>query len=547
LPSAISDLAESSIEGKTTSDDETRQLLQSRLWLVFSVLAGIGFFYSLSPLFYSLFLPVSESTTRPSVLVTFGIAVANAGFALRCRLGKRGLGELRLLDALSMLLTCWVMAVSFNRVRPAGEAALSLQLGLTWVLLARAILLPSSGRRTFVLCVLALLPAGFIGTELRLEALGRAARPGETLSEAFLASRNLALTAFLATLTSNVIYGLRRQVRASARIGQYLLREKIGEGGMGVVYRATHALLRRDTALKLLLPSRIGGENLVRFEREVKLTASLTHPNTVAVYDYGRTPEGIFYYAMEHLDGGDLEQLVGYAGPLGPGRVIWILEQVCRALGEAHALGLIHRDIKPANILVCERGREPDVAKVVDFGLVKDLNLGADAALTQRETLAGTPLYMAPEAIRSPESLDARADLYSLGAVAYFLLVGRPVFAANTLVEVCAAHLHTPPTAPSVLSSEVAPELDAIVLRCLEKDPAARFGDAAALLAALRVCPGRDQWSVERAGEWWREHGARFRLHAAAGRKARFDTAPALGSETDGRVRIDLETRSQPA
>ena len=227
--------------------------------------------------------------------------------------------------------------------------------------------------------------------------------------------------------------------------------------------------------------------------------------------------------------------------------MIWILEQVCRALGEAHALGLIHRDIKPANILVCERGREPDVAKVVDFGLVKDLNLGADAALTQRETLAGTPLYMAPEAISSPESLDARADLYSLGAVAYFLLVGRPVFAANTLVEVCAAHLHTPPAAPSVQNSEVAPELDAIVLRCLEKDPAARFVDAAALQAALRVCPGRDQWSVERASEWWREHGARFRAYSAAGRKARFGTAPALGSETDGRVRIDLETRSQPA
>jgi len=532
-------LAEAPTEAASTSDDETRHLLQTRLILVFSVLAGVGLFYSLSPYLVSPAPNEGEAPMRPNPLSTFSIALANAAVVVRCRLGKRSLRELRLLDAGATLLTCWAIAISFTGVRPEGEAIVSIQLGMTYVLLARAVLLPSSGRRTLVLSGLAVIPAGVVGVGLGLSLLPPGTGVSETLSEAFLVLRNLGLTTFLATLTSNVIYGLRRQVRASARIGQYLLREKIGEGGMGVVYRATHALLRRDTALKLLLPTRIGPENLARFEREVKITACLTHPNTVAVYDYGRTPDGVFYYAMEHLDGGDLELLVDYAGPLEPGRAIWILEQICRALAEAHALGLIHRDIKPGNLLICERGREPDVAKVVDFGLVKDLKMSEEVALTQSEALTGTPLYMAPEAITSPHALDARADLYSLGAVAYFLLVGRPVFTGNTIVEVCAAHLHTPAPAPGI-----SPELDAIVLRCLAKAPDARFAEASALHRALATCPGRDTWTSETASAWWREHGARFRAHAARRRKERHGSSHSLASEAEGRVRIDLETRS---
>ncbi len=232
------------------------------------------------------------------------------------------------------------------------------------------------------------------------------------------------LTVAVCTVTSRVLYGLRREVREARQLGQYLLEEKLGEGGMGVVYRARHAMLRRPTAVKLLPADKSSESTIARFEREVRLTARLAHPNTVTVYDYGRTPEGVFYYAMELLEGANLREVVDVEGPLPPARVLHVLEQVAASLVEAHGIGLIHRDIKPANILLCEIAGAPDVAKVVDFGLVKEVERGGDASLTTAGTLTGTPLYMAPEAITAPETLDARSDLYALGAVGYFLLVG---------------------------------------------------------------------------------------------------------------------------
>jgi serine/threonine-protein kinase len=294
---------------------------------------------------------------------------------------------------------------------------------------------------------------------------------------------------------------------------------------MGAVYRATHALLRRDTAVKVLLPGRVGDHGMMRFEREVKLTAQLTHPSTVANFDYGRTPDGVFYYAMEYLEGGDLEQLVEYRGPLPVARVVWILEQVCRALAEAHALGLIHRDVKPSNVLLCERGGEGDVAKIVDFGLVKDLRAGGDAAQTHDGALTGTPLYIAPESISAPDTVDARADLYSLGALAYFLLVGEPVFQGDNIVGVCAAHLHTPAPRASARRSEVGPELDAVLLRCLEKQPSARYASALELRAALLACPLPERWGAAEASAWWAEHRQGFGEFCAATRKARLGSS----------------------
>jgi serine/threonine-protein kinase len=198
-------------------------------------------------------------------------------------------------------------------------------------------------------------------------------------------------------------------------------------------FRASHAMLRRPTAVKLLRPDLAGEDALQRFEREVQLTSQLTHPNTIAIYDYGRTPDGTFYYAMEFLDGMHLETLVSRHGPQGAPRVIHILSQVCGSLAEAHEHGLIHRDIKPANIILCERGNQHDVAKVVDFGLVKNIEAPDDIAISAATTITGTPLFMSPETIKSPDRVDGRNDLYSVGAVGYYLLTGKQLSSAKTL------------------------------------------------------------------------------------------------------------------
>ena len=246
----------------------------------------------------------------------------------------------------------------------------------------------------------------------------------------------------------------------------------------GVVYRASHAMLRRPTAIKLLHPERAGKDALTRFEREVRRTAMLTHPNTVTVFDYGRTAEGVFYYAMELLEGASLDELVDVDGPQPEERVIHILEQVAGSLAEAHDAGLIHRDVKPANILVVDRGGISDLVKVVDFGLVKDVGYTAPGevtnapALTRDNTITGTPLYMSPETVVAPETVDARTDLYALGAVGYWLLTGTHVFGGKSILEVCSHHLHSVPEPPSTrLGATVNADLEEVLLACLAKRP----------------------------------------------------------------------------
>ena len=314
----------------------------------------------------------------------------------------------------------------------------------------------------------------------------------------------------LATVASRVIYGLRQEIRKVQQLGQYTLEEKLGEGGMGIVYRAHHAMLRRPTAIKLLPPEKVGESSLERFEREVQLTARLSHPNTVAIFDYGRTPDGIFYYAMELLDGVDLQRLIAEEGPMPVERALHVLQQVCGALSEAHGIGLVHRDIKPANIILCDRGGEPDIAKVVDFGLVKDIAHPATSAqLTDANVLVGTPHYMAPEAIARPEDADARADLYALGAVGYYLISAKPVFDAATIVEVCGHHLHTPaPPLSERAEQPVSEDVASLLRRCLAKDPADRPNSARELKDALAATGIARAWTSERAMAWWKERRA---------------------------------------
>ena len=395
---------------------------------------------------------------------------------------------------------------------------------LTWLLLVYAVYVPSTARRTLLVALLMTVPlltCIFLAFSAWDPALydppaatwpkgdvGDMAYPA-TLVSAFLWSVVVAM----ATSFSHTIYGLRKAVREFQRLGQYTLEEKLGEGGMGVVYRASHAMLRRPTAVKLLLPERSSKEALARFEREVQRTAMLTHPNTVTVFDYGRTTDGIFYYAMELLEGASLDEIVERDGPQPEERVIHLLEQAAASLAEAHAAGLIHRDVKPANILVVDRGGIPDLVKVVDFGLVKDIGLksGGDAQpelkLSTADTITGTPLYLAPETLTAPDTVDARTDLYALGAVGYWLLTGTHVFNGSTVVEVCAHHLHSQPEPPSArLRAPVAPDLEALLLACLAKRPEDRPASANDLRQRLRRCTSAERWTHERAAGWWSTH-----------------------------------------
>jgi serine/threonine-protein kinase len=313
-----------------------------------------------------------------------------------------------------------------------------------------------------------------------------------------------------------VILRLKRQ---REKVGPYRLVRRLGHGAMGVVWEARHALLRRPTAVKLLAPGTEGERALARFEREVQLTAGLTHPSTIAIYDYGRTADGVFYYAMELLRGLNLQQLVAFDGPLPARRVVGLLKQACGALSEAHAAGLIHRDIKPANIMICLYGGIPDFVKLLDFGLVKDVaapdereaspavtETGEDGLLSQDGSLLGTPLYMPPESMSDPGGLDARADLFALGAVGYFLLTGQPPFPGRTAIEIFKMERHGPPEMLSKLGDGVTPALAAAIGKCLSFRREDRPASADALEALLEGC-GVTPWSAAESRAWWRTRG----------------------------------------
>ena len=318
----------------------------------------------------------------------------------------------------------------------------------------------------------------------------------------------LALAIAIAVFGSYRIQILEEQAFEAQQLGQYRLKRRLGAGGMGEVYLAEHLLLRRPCAVKLIRPEQAGDPlNLERFEREVRAMATLTHWNTVEIYDYGHADDGTFYYVMEYLPGLNLETLVTCYGPLPPERAIHLLRQVCRALREAHGVGLLHRDIKPSNIIACERGHVFDVVKLLDFGLVQENRLDKDAArLTQQGTIIGSPPYMSPEQAAGKSDIDARGDIYSLGAVAYFLLTGQAPFVRETAMMMMMAHAYEPVIPLTKLRPDVPADLQEVVLRCLEKDRERRFPDAHSLEEALAVCECADQWNEEQAARWWREH-----------------------------------------
>ena len=298
----------------------------------------------------------------------------------------------------------------------------------------------------------------------------------------------------------------RKEALAARRLGEYVLVQEIGRGANGMVYRARHSLLRRPVAIKLLSPDLTNEANTARFEHEVQMTSQLTHPNTVAIYDYGRTPEGLFYFAMEYLGGIDLDQLVRQFGPQPEGRVIHMLRQVCGSLAEAHRIGLIHRDVKPANIILTRRGGVCDLVKVLDFGLVRTFR-HEFADDKDADAVVGTPHFMSPEAVQKPDSVDIRSDLYSLGAVGYWLLTGKTLFDRDTVENLLHRQVTQIPLPPAErLGKPVSPDLAGLLMRCLAKPPEERPPTAEALDQALAACVSAGTWTSADADQWWQTH-----------------------------------------
>ena len=393
-------------------------------------------------------------------------------------------------------------------------------LGLSFVapwIMFYTIVIPNPPRKALLAATLAatavpvalVLSARYGGSTIRLE-------PGGWIAFVVVPYALVVLTAYIG---ARVVFKLGTAVREAREMGSYRLVERLGQGGMGEVWRAKHRMLARPAAIKLVRPDMLGVLNSVgdehsqrvleRFEREAQTTALMRSPHTIELYDFGVTDEGTFYYVMELLDGYDLETLVQRFGPLPSERAVYLLRQACDSLAEAHGASLIHRDIKPANIYVCRYGRSTDFVKVLDFGLVKMREAGAsdDLTMTAERGVGGTPAYMAPEQAGGDEHVDGRADIYALGCVAYWLVTGQMVFQARTALKMIADHLGTPPVPPSERTElDVPKALDDVILACLEKDPNRRPQSADELSQRLAACEGLSPWTPQRAQEWWDLH-----------------------------------------
>jgi serine/threonine-protein kinase len=452
--------------------------------------------------------PFQAAATVAMVFLATLLSTARSG-------SERGL---KAVEAAAFGLAAGVVAVHLWHAQLSGAArgdATSLAagskdavIGTTIVLFTYALLIPAPHRRAWR--SIAMIAACPVATEALLflthPEVFRLARQVATVQRVGETVSLLATAALLAGYGAYLIRTMHARARDARQFNQYRLRDEIGAGGMGEVYLAEHRLLKRPCALKVIRPERAGDpRSLARFEHEVRATALLSDPNTMDVYDYGRTADGTCFYVMEYLHGLTLDELVGRHGPMPPGRVIYLLRQACEALAEAHAADLIHRDVKPANLFAARRGRRYDFLKLLDFGLVEVVAPRHEVGPSRERTVCGTPQYMAPEQITGDRAVDGRCDLYALGGVAYTLLTGRPPFVGETATQVMNAHVRDPVVPPSRHRLDIPPDLEDVVVHCLTKDPDGRFQSAEELEMALSACASANEWDARKAAGWWEE------------------------------------------
>ncbi len=417
------------------------------------------------------------------------------------RVGHRGLVAVETLITIGLTLVYVHIAAATMDEDVAGYAAVFAMFGIMLFLSVRAAVVPSPVWRTAGIGVASIACFYLTGRSMLVSLV-----PSVLDGVNFIAGAIVLAT----SVTSHVIYGLRRKVREALQLGQYTLEEKLGSGGMGTVYRARHAMLRRQAAIKLIrADGPVHPEMYQRFEREAIVTASLQSPHTVQLFDFGVSDDGEFYYVMELLQGIDLETAIARFGPIPPARVCHLLGQACASLAEAHGVGLVHRDVKPANLMLCRYGLDYDFLKVLDFGLVgldDDAQMGT-TKLTVEGIVRGTPAYLAPEMATRNHAVDGRADIYALGCVAYWLLTGRPPFERETVMATVLAHVNDAPQAPSLISEQEIPAaLDTLILACLSKDPAQRPGSVTELERQLAMAVDPKGWDEARAEAWWQTH-----------------------------------------